>query len=310
MGALLNTTLPVFGAIFAGYLITRLGILPKESSDYFNRIVYYLSFPALLFVVVARTPADKIFYWPFVFAWTGGLAITFVLTALLSAVLYRDRLGTLGMRCMNTTCASTAFMGIPLVVAAFGKEAAVPAILATTILSIVIVSATVLLIEIDHKSRVGSATILRDIALSLAKNPLMIAVTAGAVVALSGLKLPSPVERFCDLVGAAAIPVSLLAIGLFISGQTVRENLGEIGVLSAVKLIVHPVVTWLLIAAFFPLDPLWRRSVILLAALPPATTCFVIAKRFDTYVGETSAMAVLCTVISLFTISVVLLLLP
>lgn len=310
MGALLNTTLPVFGAIFAGYLITRLGILPKESSDYFNRIVYYLSFPALLFVVVARTPADKIFYWPFVFAWTGGLAITFVLTALLSALLYRNRLGALGMRCMNTTCASTAFMGIPLVVAAFGKEAAVPAILSTTILAIVIVSATVLLIEIDRKSRIGSATILRDIGLSLAKNPLMIAVTAGAIVALSGIKLPSPVERFCDLVGAAAIPVSLLAIGLFISGQTVRENLGEIGLLSAVKLIVHPAVTWLLIAAFFPLDPLWRRSVILLAALPPASTCFVIAKRFDTYVAETSAMAVLCTVISLVTISVVLLLLP
>ncbi len=72
---------------------------------------------------------------------------------------------------------------------------------------------------------------------------------------------------------------------------------------------VHPLVTWLLIVFFFPMDPVWSRATILLAALPPATTCFVIAKRFDAYVGVTSALAVVSTIVSVVTISVLLVLL-
>ncbi len=306
---LIDTTLPVFGTIFCGYLLARLKILPKESSDYFNRFVYYFSFPALLFVFVSRTPPAKIFYWPFVLAWTIGLVITFAVTAVVSAVLYPGRLADLSMRCMNATCASTAFMGIPLAAAAFGKEAALPAILSTTILAIVIVSATVLLIEIGRSAKSGSTTIVRDISLSLVKNPLMIAVVAGIVVAFTLGGLPSPIARFGELAGGAAIPCALLSLGLFISGQTIRENAGEITALSVIKLGVHPLVTWLLILAFFPMDPVWSKATILMAALPPATTCFVIAKRYDTYVGVTSALAVVSTIVSVVTISALLVLL-
>lgn len=308
MSVLLDTTLPVFGTILAGYILARMKILPRESADYFNRFVYFFSFPALLLGFVSKTPPEKILYWPFVFAWTGGLLVAFALTALVSMLLYRDQLADLAMRCMNTTCASTAFMGIPLAAAAFGKEAALPAILSTTILAIVIVSLTVLLIEIGRSAKSGSTHVVRDIALSLAKNPLMLAVVAGALVAFTLHGLPSPLQRLCDLAGGAAIPCSLVSIGLFIYGQKLNANLGEIGVLSVLKLVVHPLITWLLIVKFFPLDPVWGRATILMAALPPASTCFVIAKRYDAYVAQTSAMAVLTTVVSVFTISVLLLL--
>ncbi|HEY0526000.1 MAG TPA: AEC family transporter [Stellaceae bacterium] len=319
MFAIASTTFPVFGLILCGYLFARNGVLGRQFAEPFNRFVYFLAFPALLFVVVARTPPQKILYWPFLFAWTGSLAITFVITAVVSALLFRDRLARTAVRCMDGTCASTAFMGVPLAVAAFGKEAALQAILSTAIV-VVTISVTVMLIELDYKllSRrhdgggavVGTAAaitaIVREIGLSLLKNPLMVAVFAGAVLAFADVPLPMAIQRFCDLVGAAAVPVSLFAMGLFTFGQSVQQNTTEISVLTVIKLIVHPAVAWFLIVAFFPMDPVWARTTLLLAALPPASTCFVVAQRFDAYAGETSAMTLVSTVISIATISILL----
>ena len=308
MLTVIEVVLPVFGLILCGYLLDRWGILNAGYSEAFNRIVYFAAFPALLFVVVARTPPDLILNWPFLGAWTASIVIVYALMGALSAILYRDGLGNLGMRGMNVTCSSTAFMGIPLCVAAFGRDAALPAVLATTVLAIVDISLTVLLIEAERNPQARRLLILRNIAISLAKNPLMIAVTLGGLVAFSGLTLPVSMVRFCEILGGAAIPLSLVTLGLFIANQSLTERIGEVSVLSLVKLVVHPLVAWLVIRAWFPMDATWTAVTVLLAALPPATTCFVIAQRYNTHLQQTSVLMVASTVLSVLSVSVVLLL--
>jgi len=238
-------------------------------------------------------------------AWMSSLGVTYAITAALSFIFYRDRLANIAVRSMNTTCSSTAFMGVPLVVTAFGKAAALPAILATTIIVTVFVSITILLIEADRNAKNGSKSTISDIGFSLAKNPLMISVVLGVLLAIFG-SLPKPLEKLCDLLGSAAIPCSLVGIGVFVAGQSVRGTLNGVTIPVFVKLLIHPLVTWLLIRWFFELEPMWAAATILLSALPPATTCFVIAQRHQVLVSETSGTIWMSTLISIITVSVLL----
>lgn len=304
---LIDVLAPVFAIILCGYLLGRGKILGPEALAGMNSFVYFVSFPALLFVVIARTEPKDIFHWPFFGAWVGGLAIVFLLTAVLSRVLYRDGLANLGMRGLNSTCASTAFIGVPLCTAAFGQEAAFPAVLATTLLAIFDLSAAILLIETARSAKGRAFAILGNIGKALSKNPLMIGSALGILFSLSGLQLPAAVSRLCEIVGGAAIPCSLVTLGLFFAGRPGLASRGEIGLLTVLKIVVHPLVTWLLIVHVFPLDARWTAITVLLAALPPATTVFVIAQRYGIHTQQTASTMLVSTIASVGSTAAVLL---
>ncbi len=301
MAILLTIVFPVFAMILCGYLLGRFNILQTGASEALNRLVYYLAFPALLFAVVARTPPSKLLDWHFLGAWLGSVAIVFVLTALLNAWLWGGSKSLLALRGLNTTCASTAFMGIPLCVAAFGADAALPAVLATTLLAVFDLSIAIILLELDKNAHISKLKIMLSISISLAKNPLMLSVVAGGIVSSTLGGLPVALSRLCDLVGGAAIPCSLVTLGLFFVQESVFENSAEVAVLSFLKLLIQPLVAYGLILTIFPLDAKLTATTVLLASLPPATTVFVIAQRYKTHMQQTSAVMLFTTLASMLT---------
>jgi len=117
------------------------------------------------------------------------------------------------------------------------------------------------------------------------------------------IPLPAPVDTFCSILSGAAGPSALFAIGLFMVGKPLLHGLGEVASVSAVKLLIHPVVTWLLFAYVFDVDPLWRAVGILMAALPAGALCFVVAQNYNVYVQRTSAAILLSTIAAVLTLS-------
>jgi malonate transporter len=304
---LLTVSVPVFGLILCGYLAGAFGVLGAPSSDALNRFVYYFALPALLFIFVARAPLERIFYWPFLAAWGGSLIVTYTLTAILGKFLSRDQLAPISLRAMNATFANTGYMGIPLAITAFGDDAALPAIIATAVMSILLIGPTITLIEAGLTQQPNTSLVVRDVTFALAKNPLIVSVVAGALVPVFGIALPSALAKFCDLLSAAAGPCALFAIGLFISSQTLGRHVGEASLITGIKLIVHPLVAWLLVTVF-RVEPLWATVAILMAALPAGVNCFVLAQRYNVYVAATSATILLSTVLSVVTVSLLLVL--
>lgn len=207
---------------------------------------------------------------------------------------------------MNTSFANSGYMGIPLVITALGEEAALPAIIGTAFMNIVFISLTIALVETGESKKVGAIGIGRDVAAALIKNPLIVPVVVGVMIPAFGLKLPAPLEAFCDLLGNAAGPCALFAIGLFLAGQSVREDLGQVSVLVFLKLIVHPLITWLLVTHVFVLEWPWATATILMSALPTGVNCFVLAQRYRVFVAPTSSTILLSTMLSVITVSLLL----
>lgn len=306
MNALLNVSLPVFGLIFCGYLSAKFRILGPQSSEALNSFVYYFALPALLFIFVARAPVERIFYLPFLAAWGGGLAITFILMLLVAKLIYADGLGVMTLRAMNSIFANTGYMGIPLVMTAYGESAALPAIMATVTMSVVFVPLIIISLEIEKRGETEPAAVLRGVAEALVKNPIVIPVVLGVLVSSLGLSVPAPFANFADLLGNAAGPCALFAMGMFAAGQSLRSGLGETGVMTGAKLIVHPLVTWVLVTRVFEMDHLWAVVTVVVAALPTGATCFVLAQRYGVFVARTSSVTLASTLLSVITVSALL----
>ncbi len=312
MRAIFDVILPVFGIILTGYFSGRIKLLGPDSSDALNKFCYWFALPPVLFLGPARVPLDQVFNLPFIATFMGGVAITWLIALVVGVIAFRDRPAVVALALLSGTFSNAGYMGIPLFLAAFGPEGVLPAVIATVSYTLLLVATTVIIVEADLAGQGGAFRAFGKVLKGLATSPLIVAPLSGLAFNVSGLPMPKPLSNFGELLGAAAGPAALFAIGLFLSTRSLRtlvggRKLAEVGWLVYVKLIVQPLATWWL-AGYFGLDAFWRGSAVILASLPTAALCFVLAQQYKQFVERASATILISTVLSPVVISTIMIL--
>ena len=307
MQAVLNVALPVFGIILCGYLAGRVKLLGASSSEALNALVYWFALPPLIFIGMAETPVDRILNIDFILTVSIGIAGTGVFVVLGSRFLFGNRGPSNGLHAMTALFSNTGYMGIPLFVAAFGDDRVLPAVTATVLNMFFYGSMTAWVAAVkDETNRRGALEIAGVVLAALAKNPLVVAPVIGIAISAAGIGVPTPLENLCRILGAAAAPGALFALGLFLVCQRVTAGMAEVGWITFFKLIAQPVLTFWLAFYVFEMERFWAVSAVLLAALPTGALVFVTAQQNGVYVQRASAGIVMTTVLSVVTLSALL----
>jgi malonate transporter len=303
MQAVVNVVLPVFAIVLAGFACGRLRLLGQGGSEALNGFVYYAALPALFFGSLAKVELSQIFNWPYLIAFLLGMLVTAVAGLIIGRFLFRTRGAALAVQNMGALFSNTGYMGIPLAITAFGEEAALPAILATIVNGALIMGLYILWIEAQRSSASHRLQVARDAFAGVIRSPLVLSAIAGILASGFAVKVPAPLLTFCDIMGAAAPPAALFAIGLFMVGKSFKGDLVEVSAMSALKLILHPLATFAVVAWLIPVDPRWRDVLLLMAALPTGSLVFVLASQHDTYVRRATGIILGSTLASVVTLS-------
>ncbi|HIZ50119.1 MAG TPA: AEC family transporter [Candidatus Pseudomonas excrementavium] len=306
MLSILSVTLPVFALILAGWLVRRAGLLGPHAAGEITRFVIYLALPALLFEVVASSEWQVIWQPGFVAAFGLGVAVVFGMAVILQLGRGKPLVDSV-VDGLNAGYANTGFLGIPLLLAIIGRESLIPSLIATIITVCILFAVALIVIEVGLQGRDGvrPGHMLGKVGLQLLRNPLLVAPALGLLVLLFGLRIPSPVASFLQLLGGAASPCALVALGLFLAEERshAQRVIGALVMLVVLKLVVQPLVTWWFAAQLFGLSALLVKSAVLLAALPTGTGPFMAAQLYQRDPAMTSNVILLSTVLSLLTIS-------
>jgi malonate transporter len=291
--------------VVAGYLIGRFRLLGEAGLDTLTRLAFFVLAPALLFVTLARSPPGRIF--------TGALA-AFVLSTLAVAVLYvtivrlvwRRGVADLTVGALAASYVNAGNLGIPIAAYVLGDVT----FIAPVLMFQVLLASPVGLAVLDVATGEQRPSWRRLAGLPL-RNPLMIASASGLAVAVTGWHVPEPVLQPFVLVGGAAVPMTLLALGMSLRGsRSLRRgpDAGERMLAVALKAFVHPLLAYLLGRYVFGLTGPLLLAAVITSALPTAQNIFVFASRYhrgesfarDTIVLTTAAAAVtLVTVVAL-----------
>lgn len=306
MHAVLNVALPVFAIMLAGYLAGHFGVLGSGGSEVLNRFVYYAALPALFVVSMARVPIHEILNWNFIGVFFGAQILTLALAMAVARFAFPGRPAQLGLHGLAAMFSNTGYMGIPLLLLAFGDAGTLPAVIATVINGAIVMAMGIAVIEMDMSKQSSPAGILMDVAIGVAKSPLVLSAVGGLAWSATGLPLPTPVENFCSTIGAAASPAALFAIGLFLVGRHVTAGLGEVSWLVFLKLVVNPLIAWALAATLFPMQPVWVACAVILSALPTGGLVFILAQKYNIYLHRATSTILISTVLSVITVSAVM----
>jgi hypothetical protein len=259
--------------------------------------------PALFFVSMARVSLAEVFNLPFLGAYGGGAAATFLICVAVAKYAFPNRLGALGLAGLSAIFANTGYMGIPLLMLAYGEAGMLPAIISTILNGAVIMAFGIVLLELDVHQGEGSLTVLRNVLRGVVRSPLVLSAVAGLAVSGFGIPLPQALGTFCDILGASAGPCALFAIGLFMVGKSPTAGATEVSWLVFLKLLVQPLITWLLAFHLFTMEPVWAAGAVIQSALPTGALVFVLAQQYGIYVQRSTAAIMVSTVISLVTLS-------
>jgi len=302
---LLDLIAPFFGLIAIGFVCAKLVDLEKGGLAWMQFFLIYIALPCLFFRLVADKPIDELANWPFVIATTLAIYCAFALAFTAGWWFTRD-LPQAVMQGVAGSYSNIGYMGPPLILAALGPAATAPVVLIFVFDNLLLFTLIPLLMAIAGVEKQGPLRMAGQVAFRVVTHPFNIATVLGVVFSYFALPVPSTIDTMTEWLANAAAPSALFLLGVTVAltgGGGAKRIPPEVPFLVVIKLIIHPLLVWVLLSAFGVFDPMWVFAAIVMAALPPALNIFVISTQYNVGIERASACVLAGTVVSVVTLT-------
>lgn len=303
MSSVITLALPFFGLIFLGYLCAKLARIPEAGLGWMNFFVIYLALPALFFTLIARTPLEDLANWRFVLATTASTFAVFLLSFGIGYAVSRRNIPEATLQGVAGSYSNIGYMGPGLTLAVLGAGATVPTALIFCFDNALLFILLPLCMALGGTEKASPGRMALDVARRIAFHPFILATLAGVVAAVFAWEPPQALEQMIAFLRNAAAPCALFAMGVTVALRPLKRVTPEIPLHLAIKLVIHPLLVWLVLGLVDGVDPVWVKTAVLMAALPPALNVFIMARHYDTYVERASSIVLLGTVASVITLT-------
>jgi hypothetical protein len=279
--------LPDFLLIALGFAICRWTALGRPVWDAAERLVYWLLFPVLLFTAIVKNPISLASGLPLAVAGWSVIGCGVLLALALGRWRGADAR-------LHASGAQVAFRFNSYVALALAERLAGAPGVAWTALLIAVCVPLANIAAVWPLARHGGQGYLRE----LARNPLIVATVGGLVCNLLGLTLPETVATTMSRIGAAALPLGLMAVGAGLQFGALREGPGLAAGFLSIRHLVLPALG-LVLAFALPLSPPQQAIVIAFAAMPTASSAYVLAVRMGGHGPFVAGLVTLSTLLAM-----------
>ena len=309
---ILLITFPFFALVLCGYVAARRGLLPQAAIPGLNAFVLYFALPCMLYRFGANTPVAQLLNGPIFLVYL-LCALTMVSFAVAVTLSKRINWNNAALGALVAAFPNTGFMGVPLLVALLGAQAAGPTIATIMVDMLVTTSLCIALSRLDNSGSAGARTAAKNALKGVASNPMPWSIMAGVTVSYFALVLPKPLVQTIGLLADAASPVALFTIGAVLarSQMTAAQPTpwADYVPVALIKLLLHPLLVLLVgssaIALGVPLDRQSLTVIVLVAALPSASNVSLLAEKFGADNGRIARIILVSTVLAFFTFSLI-----
>jgi hypothetical protein len=301
---ILGLTAPLFVLVLLGYALTRWARWPKAVADALTRFVFSVAIPALLFRLMSDfsrlPPVDA----RLLIAYFGACFVVFLLARFIAARFFRLDGVAQSVFALGGIFANNVLLGIPLAKVTLG-EPSLPAISLVLVFNALLLWTLVTVSVEWARHRALSWSGYLQAAKAVLANPVVASILIGTGWGVAGLPLPAFVDQTLALISEAAVPLSLIALGMGLAEYGIREGWRVSTAITVLKLAVQPAVVWLL-AWMLSLPPLETQAIVMLASLPVGANVYLMSRQFNTLGGPVAASLVLSTALAAVTTPLIL----
>jgi len=298
---------PLFVLVFVGYGLMRFFKWPRSMSDSLTRFVFSVALPAMLFRLMSDfsklPPVDP----RLLLAFFGGCLIVFMIGRWVAWKLFGLDGVAQSVFALGGVFSNNVMLGLPLAKVALG-EAAVPSVALVLVFNALILW-TLVTVSVEW-ARHGSFSMRGFVQTTRAvlTNPIVAGILAGSLFGITGLPIPALIDAPLAMLGQPAPPLALIALGMGLAEYGVCEGWRISLAISAMKLLVQPLVVWLL-AYWLGLPAMETQVVVLLASIAVGANVYLMSRQFQSLEGPVASSLLLSTGLAAITTPLILTLL-
>ena len=306
-GPVVDVILPIFGLLMVGYITVMLGWFDQTAIRGLTRFVFDFAVPMLLLRTVSTAQLPEDIPWNFLASYYLATMLVLFSGLVFTRIIYRITFSEQVVSAFSCSFSNTVLLGIPLVLLAFGDQGALPLFIIIGTHGFVMFPLFTIMMEIGKIGKAPLKTLFTKTSYGLITNPLVIGLLAGLGCNLLGITLWKPLDEIAKLLGNAVTPGALFALGATLAGFRKKIQWKELPLVVLMKIIIHPMLVWLLAVIVFGLtDVIWIQVLVILAALPTGVNPFLFASRYNAGQLLSSGAVFISTFISIFTLSALL----
>lgn len=303
MSPVVSLAFPFFGLILLGFGCGRFMKIPEGGLAWMNFFIVYIALPPLFFKLIGATPIEELTNWRFIATTTLCTYIVFCVSFGVGLLVTDGSIRESSIQGVFGAYSNIGYMGPGLTLAALGTASSVPTALIFVFDSMLLFTILPFLMALGSTEKVNLWATTKLVLWRIFSHPFNVATFLGVAAAYFHWQPPQAIDTMLILLKGAAAPVALFTLGVTVALRPLTSVPKEMPVHLFVKLILHPVLIFVVLSLVGGFDRVWILTATLMAALPPALNVYIMARQYETYVERASSGVLVGTLISILTVT-------
>lgn len=303
---IINITAPIFILIALGYLSVRLKVINPQHAKGMGSLVLNIALPALMFNAIADMPFQDVILPYYLSIYALGSVMAFMVGVVLTKMVWQQDNVSAALNSTALSFSNSAFIGYAVASMVIGSDRAAAYLsMGVLIENLLILPMLFVMAEMTPNSDKSLASVLLGIGKNFTRNPLIITIVISLIFSIFSLPIPQVVEQTTQMLTGAAAPVALFVIGMSLYGLELKGDLPKITTIGLGKLMLHPFLILLAIMLISGGTQQDNYVALLFASAPTFSTIAIIGQHYG-LVSRMSAIVIISTIGSFFSMSAVL----
>lgn len=292
-------SVPLFVLIITGYGLVHVARWPESVTEALNRFCFNIALPCMLFRVMSEfyksPPVDA----RLLFAFFGSCLLVYLFGRLVAAKLFRLDGVSGSVFALGGVFSNNVMLGIPVATILLGQESLPSVALVLVFNGLILWTLVTISVEWARTGNFSLPGIGRTL-VSVIRNPIIIGILLGISWSALHQPLPYVVSAPVNMLAQIAAPLSLVTLGMSLAGYKIRDGLRESYAICVLKLILQPLVIWLLAWGIgLPLQE--SKVVVLLGSMAVGVNVYLMSQKFQVLQGASATSLLFSTVLSALT---------
>lgn len=282
--------------ILIGMLLKRTNVLSRDHSSLLSKIVINISLPSLIFINIASANISHELIYPPIIAF--GISLICMLIAIIYSRIRHYSKEKTWTIIILLSLMNTAFIGYPIVLGVFGNEGFLRAIFFDMAIALMFVFFGMMLSTFFGGNK-------KEVLKNALKFVPLWAVMFGIIFNIFNIPLGYVLKNSLTYLGNSTIPLIMLSLGLTINFADFKSYLSDTIFVSAVRLIVAPLLVYFLLL-YLGVDDMILKVSVVESAMPTAMNALVLAITYDLDVELVSSVVFATTILSVLTLPLII----
>ena len=297
----INVTFPIFLVMVIGYILKQIGMLNDNFVTVANKFNFKVTLPFMLFRDISSVNIREVFDVKYVLFCAIVSTVCFWLIWGGVKLFVKDK-SIRGAFVQASFRSSAAVMGLAFIQNMYGTSAMGPLMIIGAVPLYNIFSVIVLTFEGEHAGDENGKEKIKEACMNIAKNPIILGILTGLIVALLGIDFPVLIDKTVNNVAQMATPLALITIGAGFEGRKALAKIKPTIAASMIKLVIQPLI-FLPVAAWMGFTGEKMIAILIMLASPTTPSCYIMAKSMNNDGVLTASVIVTTTLLAAFTLT-------